>query len=675
MSRIFLPKRWSFKPPVGTQINFGHPLANGLSAAYVLNEGGGPVYEAAGRGALGAIAGSPTWNFGSLGQQIGSFTTGSGYIDFGAIPQTQDLTLSPMTMVAWVSNESSPNGVIAGRNDGNSVGAGWVFGAKSGNWYFNREATGTNGQFTATQLSLGSSTSRSTQAAISIIDADASAQFYQDGVALSTSIASGTAGSRLTDASNPFRMGDYPAFRGGGPGPTAAWPGSIVMLLFYRRVLTASEIQELYVNPFAFVSAPKLLMWPYDPLSARVLSVNDSIAVTESATTRSILTVGVSDSVSVAETYSQQSSFNLINHAVSPIGNSSTVTTPSADTTGAGLIVLTLGRYGLGTSPVVSDSKGNAWTPTTLRGSAGTDNIQIYYCIKPTSGTGHTFTFAAGPFSFPSLCMLAFSISSGLVAHFDKENGADTSNTVPSTTPSQNDSLLVCCVETDNTVNPTVSVNSNFILTDNSGTDNVNNVLNASAYLLQATAAAVSPTFTLSAGHPFVTSMVVFGTITGMSVSDSSTLTESASFSISSNRSVSDTSTVAEVASMSIVNSANVSDSSIASESVSISIVVPPTTVSVSDISTHTESTVLSVAAKPSVFNSISVTESVSIAGPTLHFSVSDTSSVIERAYVSQATTTTQPSTASGGTSLRRMPNRNVIGPNYRSINRPRILG
>src|SRR3990167_10590368 len=41
MAVAFLQKRWSQKPPVGAQINWGHPLARRLIALFVMNEGGG----------------------------------------------------------------------------------------------------------------------------------------------------------------------------------------------------------------------------------------------------------------------------------------------------------------------------------------------------------------------------------------------------------------------------------------------------------------------------------------------------------------------------------------------------------------------------------------------------------------------------------------------------------
>src|SRR5438132_3155392 len=39
---ILIPRnRWTRKPPTGAQINWGHPLANGLAAYWMLNENGG----------------------------------------------------------------------------------------------------------------------------------------------------------------------------------------------------------------------------------------------------------------------------------------------------------------------------------------------------------------------------------------------------------------------------------------------------------------------------------------------------------------------------------------------------------------------------------------------------------------------------------------------------------
>jgi hypothetical protein len=41
MAISIFPKKWTSKPPVGTQINWSHSLANGLVLAYLYNEGGG----------------------------------------------------------------------------------------------------------------------------------------------------------------------------------------------------------------------------------------------------------------------------------------------------------------------------------------------------------------------------------------------------------------------------------------------------------------------------------------------------------------------------------------------------------------------------------------------------------------------------------------------------------
>ena len=42
MANIIIPKvYWDIKPPVGSQINWGHPLAQGLVGCWLMNEGGG----------------------------------------------------------------------------------------------------------------------------------------------------------------------------------------------------------------------------------------------------------------------------------------------------------------------------------------------------------------------------------------------------------------------------------------------------------------------------------------------------------------------------------------------------------------------------------------------------------------------------------------------------------
>jgi hypothetical protein len=66
MSIILRPKNWTNKPPKGAQVNFGHPLAKGLSLLLLYNEGSGVP-----RDLLGVNNpvenGGPTWGTSSAG--------------------------------------------------------------------------------------------------------------------------------------------------------------------------------------------------------------------------------------------------------------------------------------------------------------------------------------------------------------------------------------------------------------------------------------------------------------------------------------------------------------------------------------------------------------------------------------------------------------------------------
>lgn len=54
------------KPPLGSQINHGHPLTRGLRAFWLMNEGGGKtIFDLSGTGDIGTLLG-PTWMGGGL---------------------------------------------------------------------------------------------------------------------------------------------------------------------------------------------------------------------------------------------------------------------------------------------------------------------------------------------------------------------------------------------------------------------------------------------------------------------------------------------------------------------------------------------------------------------------------------------------------------------------------
>lgn len=131
--------------------------------------------------------------------------------------------------------------------------------------------------------------------------------------------------------------------------------------------------------------------------------------------------------------------------------------TSAVDTTDSNLIILFISGD---TSTSVSDNKGNTWIPLTV---GGTNNVRFYYCINPTVGSGHTFTYSI---AYGSIFMSCFSCTN--IISYDNENGnsvTGTSMTTGSVTPSVNDELIITGLLLGGNTN-TPSIDSGFTITN-----------------------------------------------------------------------------------------------------------------------------------------------------------------------------------------------------------------
>lgn len=175
------------------------------------------------------------------------------------------------------------------------------------------------------------------------------------------------------------------------------------------------------------------------------------------------------------------------------------VTTSGIDTTGADLIVVSVSWYIVDTpigSLTFSDSKSNTWTRLTDSTGGGVAANVLYYCQSPTVGSGHTFTTNG---AYVSVCVAAFSGSTS--SPFDVQNGsgaAGGAGTIQpgSITPTVDNELVMCGFCGGAGTSP-VSIDGGF-------TKIVEEPVSSSfggaiAYLIQTTAAAANPTWTLSA--------------------------------------------------------------------------------------------------------------------------------------------------------------------------------
>lgn len=182
--------------------------------------------------------------------------------------------------------------------------------------------------------------------------------------------------------------------------------------------------------------------------------------------------------------------------AGSPDGNA--FTTGSLDTSGANLLVASVAWFPGGGIPTLTDSKGNTWTELTTS-TGGNRGNKIVYTVPSSVGAGHTFSEAQNGV-FASIIVAAFNGSQAIPA--DVENGALGTGTAAvsgTITPGINNELVVATVGFDGSGGSISSINGSFNLSGQeiaygSGSHDGCGL----AYLIQTTAAAANPTWTIN---------------------------------------------------------------------------------------------------------------------------------------------------------------------------------
>lgn len=185
-------------------------------------------------------------------------------------------------------------------------------------------------------------------------------------------------------------------------------------------------------------------------------------------------------------------------------------TSSALNTTGASLLIVSIGQYDVGSDVTLSDSKGNTWTKLTVQSNFDTRSW-IAYCINPTVGSGHTFTIA-GSNSYSFATIGAF-VGTAVSTTFRSQNNANSTiaNSIQpgSVTPDADGQLIwtgFCGF-----VNASSTIGSGFTITDQQAGNSGTCYGGAGAYLIQGTAAAVNPTWsTNDAANDSTANIAVF---------------------------------------------------------------------------------------------------------------------------------------------------------------------
>ena len=200
----------------------------------------------------------------------------------------------------------------------------------------------------------------------------------------------------------------------------------------------------------------------------------------------------------------------LVNHTVITGLGTNGGTSPAIDTTGATLLVISVGYYAAATK-TVSDSYSNTWTPLTAQENSGDDGNRLWYALNPVVGTGHTFTIT-GSGVYLSACIAAFRGVAN-VTPFDVQNGAinaaSTTIASGSVTPSANNELVITGASGNANLSGTPT-GTGMTLIDSNPYVASNQSSSGLAYAIQTTASAINPAWTLASSVACAATIATF---------------------------------------------------------------------------------------------------------------------------------------------------------------------
>lgn len=242
------------KPIRGSRLDRTHPLARGLAAGWLLNEGSGPRLTdlcADKHLVFSAAAGeSPSWSAGARGHCV-SFD-GGDYASVVSDHTALDITGS-LTIVAWVKPKN-----IAGYS---TICACWgasptkqyklMASLNGGVPYFDISSTGLNDIYRMAAANL--STTAWSQV-VGVYNANARSLLMYVNGALSLGTLTGTVPAAIYSGGYPFTLGTTSQR----PAEFAPLAGYVDCVLIYSRALGAAEILRLYAEPFAMVRVPRI---------------------------------------------------------------------------------------------------------------------------------------------------------------------------------------------------------------------------------------------------------------------------------------------------------------------------------------------------------------------------------------------------------------------------------
>lgn len=252
--QLQLDRRKPFTP----SINPGaYPL--GMIGAYILGETGAAsaiannikFYDAVSRQRVQFQYNGAPLNLRQVQNGGGFAAYNTSANDWGIFSATR--AYDPKTWVIWGGVPATKAGGLLGKNDGNSVNAGWLHSIdSSAGVEFNIEYTTTNLKVRAAPAGHGSWADCIHCLAFSWDGSQTAAnqKVYIDGIPQAHSLDTNGVGTHASDGANVLKVTQGTFAQGFG-----AFGDSIVeSFFFFNRVLSPAEIQELYIYPYRYTT-------------------------------------------------------------------------------------------------------------------------------------------------------------------------------------------------------------------------------------------------------------------------------------------------------------------------------------------------------------------------------------------------------------------------------------
>ncbi len=245
------------KPGVGATVDWSHPLASRLCFAALLNEWGATQCQDLVGQTRAPFTGStkPSWLGGSrAGLSFPGGANTVGYLSFGAEASATDLgrnTGNPATIAFRMWWPSATAGSIAGRNDGNTVSAGWQIDVSTTSLLYTHESSVSNMKVTISPVP------RDKWVTVVIVTdgslTSANQRLYLNGVLVSHFADANGSGTPGSDAAQTLYVGRGNANYGLG---NTGFAGSLDWVYCWKRMLSPAEVALLSRDPYAFLRDP-----------------------------------------------------------------------------------------------------------------------------------------------------------------------------------------------------------------------------------------------------------------------------------------------------------------------------------------------------------------------------------------------------------------------------------